>query len=193
MVCFLSFGVFITPTVAMAKTRASQLHLRTGLVYGDYGGQFSGNFSVPTALDIDYEVFTHNNRSYHFRFTQAIQLPDSVPFYTYGGGGYRFYFDSKGIVGNQSEPGILISTSPRWRYCVGVDAGIAQVVVQTFGSIVQAVSNMLDIGVNGGLMYQVGENLSLELQVGGSFGYSFSSVPEQGATGRLFLGGAYFF
>lgn len=193
ILCSLGIGIGAAVPIAAAKTRASQLHFRTGLVYGDYGGQFSGTFSVPTALDIDYEVFTHNNRSYHFRFTQAVQLPDSVPFYTYGGGGYRFYLDSKGLVENQNEPGILISSSPRWRYYVGVDAGIAQVVVQTFGSIVQAVSNMLDVGVNGGLMYQVGENLSLELQVGGSFGYSFSSVPEQGATGRLFFGGAYFF
>ncbi|MCB0364616.1 MAG: hypothetical protein H6624_08700 [Bdellovibrionaceae bacterium] len=178
---------------ASAKPRATQLHFRTGLIYGDFSGQFSGSFSVPTALDIDYEVFTHNNRSYHFRFTQAVELPDSTPFYTYGGAGYRYYMDSKGILADQSEPGILISSVPRWRYYAGFDAGIAQVVVQSFGSIVQAVSSMMDLGLNFGLMYQVGTNLSLEVQAGTSFGYSFSSVPEQGFTGRFFVGGAYFF
>ena len=35
----------------------TQLHIRTGYLAGQYSGQFEGDFIVPSALDIDYEIF----------------------------------------------------------------------------------------------------------------------------------------
>lgn len=172
--------------------RKSQLHVRTGILSGEYKGTFNGNFEVTSALDFDYEIFIANSTSVLFRFLQGLDS-DSRPFYTYAGSGMRYFFNSKGTSADQSEGGLSIVSRPRIRTYLGGDFGVAQVIVRSFGPNVQSVANMLDIGANLGAIWQINDNLGLEVHLGTSVGYGMSSTPQNGNSTRMFIGGSYFF
>lgn len=173
--------------------RDSQLHVRTGILNGKFKGLFSGSFMLSGAVDIDYEIFLSNDTSFLFRFIQGFDSPDSRPFYTYSGTGGRHYFMGKGTVVDQSDDKLQISSKPTIRAYVGFDAGIAQVIVRSFGPTVQAVANMVDIGMNVGAIYQMTSRFGLEVHGGLSFGYGMSSTHANGHTERLLMGVSYFF
>ena len=177
----------------VVTVRKSQLHLRLGYVGGQYSGTFEGEFEVFMALDLDYELFLSNDGSVIFRFIQALDDPDTVPFYTYAGAGYRYYWKSKGPITIQQGDGLFIESVPKLRYYSGIDLGVAQVLTKSFGPNVQSVSNMTDIGVNVGAIYQVSRDFGVEAHAGASLGYGFSSTPVNGRTQRLLLGGTYYF
>ncbi|MCB0350321.1 MAG: hypothetical protein KDD38_04000 [Bdellovibrionales bacterium] len=177
-----------------AQARKSQLHVRTGLMTGSYNGTFQGTWEVSNAFDLEYELFVANDGAMLFRLMQGIDTPDSRPFYTFGGVGFRHYFRSgKGSFSEQEDSGMFISTRPRIRFYAGIDAGISQVIVKSFGPNVQSVANMLDININVGAIYQINDSFGLEGHLGYSGGYGISSTPTNGNTQRYFLGGTYFF
>jgi hypothetical protein len=195
-ISILSLSLFMIANLVVlteAFARKSQLHLRTGVLSGTYEGTFDGSFQVTSVIDVDYETFLSNSRSFHFRFIQGLDTPDSVPFYTYAGVGMKFYLDSKGTYNDNEEEGIYIFSRPTFRYYVGVDGGIAQVLVKSFGPVVQSVANMSDVGGSLGAIYQITDDFGIEAQTGFSVGYGFSSTAELGTTFRLFVGGTYFF
>ncbi len=174
--------------------RKSQAHVRTGILTGDYNGAFKGNWDVGNAFDLEYEFFVANDGAFLFRFIQALDMPDSTPFYTYAGFGFRHYFKSgKGTFNEQESNGIYISVKPKYRFYGGIDAGVAQVIVKSFGPNVQSVANMIDANLNLGAIYQINDKFGLEAQVGYSGGFGISSTPTNGSTERYFLGGTYFF
>lgn len=179
--------------VEAVSVRKSQIHLRFGMLTGSFSGTFEGDFEVPAAVDVDYELFVANDGSVVFRFLQGLDNPDSIPFYTYAGTGYRYYWNSKGPSTIQKGDGLFIESIPRVRYYLGMDLGIAQVLVKSFGPNVQSVANMLDAGINVGAIYQLNKNFGLEAQGGYSVGYGISSTPVNGNTQRLLLGGSYYF
>jgi hypothetical protein len=86
-----------------------------------------------------------------------------------------------------------VESMPKYRIYIGGDAGIAQVLVKSFGPNVQSVANMLEIGVNFGAIYQVNRKLGIEAQAGATFGYGISSTPTNGSTARALIGASYFF
>jgi hypothetical protein len=183
---------FVNPAQATTDIRKSQVHVRTGILSGSYKGTFSGEFEVTSALDFDFEMFIANTTSVLFRFLQGLDS-DSRPYYTYAGSGMRYFFDSKGTSADQSEGGLSIVSRPRIRTYLGGDLGVAQVIVRSFGPNVQSVANMLDVGANLGAIWQINDNLGLEVHVGKSVGYGMSSTPQNGDSTRYFIGGSYFF
>ena len=181
----------LSPTLSLA--RDSQMHFRVGTLNGSYDGTFEGDFEVSNTFDLEYEAFVSNTGSVAFRFIQALATPSSKPFYTYAGSGFRYYFFSKGVFTEQSGNGFSYSASPKFRFYGGVDVGISQVIVKTFGANVQSVANMSDAGVNLGAIYQVLGRLGVEAHVGATWGYGISSTPTNGNTQRFFLGASYYF
>jgi len=177
---------------SVVNVRKSQAHLRTGIIDGKYKGTFEGSFQVSSAIDFDYEFFVSNASSVIFRFLQGLDSA-SVPFYTYAGSGMRYYFKSKGTMTDQREPGLFITSKPKIRTYVGGDLGIAQVIVKSFGPNVQSVANMLDFGANVGAIYQLTDNLGLELHTGATVAYGMSSTPQNGYSQRYLFGISYFF
>ena len=117
----------------IVTVRKSQLHLRVGYLAGQYSGTFEGEFVVYEALDLDYELFLSNDGSVIFRFIQALDDPDTVPFYTYAGAGYRYYWRSKGPLTIQKGDGLFIESIPKLRFYTGIDLGVAQVLTKSFG------------------------------------------------------------
>lgn len=184
----------LTISVQSAHARKSQAHVRTGLMTGSYNGTFEGSWEVSNAFDLEYELFVANDGAILFRFVQGIDTPDSRPFYTYGGMGFRHYLNyGKGSYSEQQDSGMYISTKPRIRYYVGADMGISQVIVRSFGPNVQSVANLVDVNVNLGAIYQITDSFGAEAHLGYSSGYGISSTPTNGNTQRYFIGGTYFF
>ncbi|MEQ1875609.1 MAG: hypothetical protein ABL958_03120 [Bdellovibrionia bacterium] len=171
----------------------TQLHVRTGLLDGKYFGATSGDFQVTSTLDIDHETFIANRRSRVFRAILGIDLISAKPFYTYAGTGMRFYVNSKGMRFDRSDDQYALMSYPRYRYYFGWDAGIAQVIVRSLGKVLQVVSSMIDIGVCGGAVWQVDRDFGIDLHVGVTSGYGFSSVAVVGYTTRALLGMTYYF
>jgi len=171
----------------------SQINLRTGLVAGHFDGTFEGDFEATYSFDIDWEFFAANNYSFLARYTQAMDTPDSRPFYNFTGLGMRFYFDSKGLAMIQDQSDVVIKSLPRWRYYVSTDLGVSQVIVKSFGPVVQALASMLETGLNAGALYLIGDKFSINAQVGATYGWGFSSTSANGYTYRALIGGSYFF
>jgi hypothetical protein len=173
--------------------RQFQIFVRSGMIEGSYAGVFSGSFRVNLAFDIGTEYHVASDGSVLVRFIQALDSPDSVPFYTYAGTGMRYYFKGRGSYVVQSDETTFISSRPKWRTYMGGELGIAQVIVKSFGPVIQSVANMLETGGNVGAIYQISEKIGIEAQIGGTLGYGISSTSVSGSTFRIFLGGTYFF
>jgi hypothetical protein len=182
-----------TAAYAVAMKNSSKFHFRSGPVFGHYTGQFKGDFTAPVGFDMEYEVLYRPARSYFLRFTTAMDNPESRPFYTYAGGGHRWYMNSKGRSVQYDDGSLEISSLPRWRYYVGADLGTAQIIVKTFGEVFQVVANLVEIGTHAGIGYAFSQNFGAEIQAGATFGYGYSSVPANGRTVRGFFGLNYSF
>lgn len=179
---------------AMANEKSDfQMYVRTGTIYGNYDGVFDGEFNVDLAFDIGGEYFVAPNGSVIFRFIHALDNPDSVPFYTYTGSGFRYYFDGRGPRSEQQDRTLFFSSNPKLRLYAATELGVAQVIVKTFGPVVQSVASMVEWGLNTGGIYQISKNVGVEVQVGGTLGFGISSTSVNGSTARALVGMTYFF
>lgn len=170
-----------------------QMFVRSGMIQGEYDGTFSGEFTVNLALDIGAEYYIGPDGAVLVRFIQALDSPNSVPFYTYAGSGMRHYYMGRGPFNVQSDETTFISSRPKVRAYVGAEIGVAQVIVKTFGQVLQSVANMAEFGLNTGAIYQVSDRLGIEAHVGGTLGYGISSTSASGHTLRGLVGVTYFF
>ena len=185
------FVIFFSYQVFASYDRI--LHGRYGAIYGDYRGPTSGNFFVPTMLDLETEWFITSKRSLVLRFMMAVDVESAKNYYTYAGSGMRFSLDTHGTLVEESEKNFSISSIPRWRTYWGWDLGFSQVLVKSLGSVLQVVSTLADFGACVGTVYQIDRRVGLEAQLSGSFGYGFSSVSVLGQSLRLVVGATYYF
>lgn len=170
-----------------------QIVLRSGQVNGNYNGVFSGSFQVNLALDLGVEYFTSTDTAVIVRFIEALDSPDSVPFYTYMGSGQKFYLSGRGPYNVQSDKTTYISARPKLRYYAAWELGVAQVIVKTFGPVIQSVANMAEAGANVGAIYQITDKFGLDVQVGGTLGFGISSTSVNGSTTRFLAGVTHYF
>jgi len=178
LVKFIGASIFflaIAPSLARA-TEDSQLHVRGGYFHATYWGPQSGNISIPSTFDVEYERFLSNQSSLVFRYTMAMDLDTSRPYYNYAGTGMRYYFGSKGMEVDTKEMGVTISAIPRWRYYYGWDVGIGVGIVQTVGSILQIMTTVADAGLCLGTIYQLNKRFGAEVHVEVSTVQGFSNV-----------------
>lgn len=174
-------------------TEPQQISVRTGVVGGSYAGTRTGTFLVPSSFDIDYELFQSVHRSLFFRALLALELPDSLPRYSYFGTGIRYYFGSQGIQWQKTDGHISVSSIPTWRYYVEGNVGISIVIIQSFGSVLQIVSDMFDVGASVGVIRQITPQLGFGAQIGGSSAMGFTSSSLIGFTYRGLAGITYSF
>ena len=189
----LAAALLVLGADSRAETTGSQFHFRTGMVSGNFGGAVSGSFSVTNSMDFDYEIFSATKRSWVLRSIMAYDLTEARLMYAYTGVGRRFYIKSNGMMFDDAQGGNRVSAVPKMRYYLGFDAGISQVVVKTFGTVLQASSALLDLGGHAGLIYQVSKAVGVDAQFGYTIGQGFSSVTVGAKTMRVLLGVSYFF
>lgn len=188
---FLLFGVLLSAHDVWAKQSAWAV--RMGPVHGNYSGPIKGDFYVPTGLDVEYSQFMANNKTFFFRATLALELPESKAFYTYAGTGMRFYYKGRAMAIHASEGDIQLSAQPTKNFYWGFDFGMSQAIVQSFGTVLQAVSTMVDSGLHTGMTFQINEKFGFDTLIGASFGFGFSSVGVTGVTVRGLAGVTYSF
>jgi hypothetical protein len=171
------------------------MHARMGMLVAEKNGYTS---QVPATLnfntlDLEYEVFTANKRSVAFRFTVAPDLTKNKVHYTYAGIGQRFYIDTKGMMVDEAEHDLSVTSLPRWRFSVGWDLGLSEITVTSVTSVLDIVASLYDLGVSSSLSYRLTDRLNLEGNLGASFGYGFSSVSVNVLIYRGTVGVNYFF
>lgn len=171
----------------------SQLHFRSGLVGASFDGSRSGSFLVPTSLDLEYELFLSSKRSIAFRTIIAVELPESLPRYSYFGAGTRYYLGSQGMSFNQGDKQITVKSIPTTRYYIGVDGGFSIIILQSLGSVLQVMSSMVDLGTSFGVIRQITPDLGFHSQVGLSAGFGFNSSALVCVTYRGLVGLTYSF
>lgn len=170
-----------------------QLHTSIGMINGSYAGATSNTFSISQSLNLEYEIFYNTRMSYVARAQIAID-PTTGKMVYYGGFlGSRYYFKSTGMIFDNTTQDITFRSIPKWRFYMGWDVGIAQVVVAEVGPSLTALSTMLDFGGHVGSIYQLGKTWGIDVQLGYSYGYGFSTVSVTGTAMKLWVGGVYYF
>ncbi|MCB9026735.1 MAG: hypothetical protein H6625_10485 [Bdellovibrionaceae bacterium] len=193
-VCSLLF-LYSHTTLALDLSSKYQMHMRMGMFNGSYAGSGieTRAWSVPTTLDLELEVFLNRDKSFNLRSIMAMELSTNKVNYTYAGVGQTYYFLSRGKKELKTEKLVKISNVPKWRYYWGWNSGISQVLTIDFGLVLGTYSTTLDVSANTGFIYQLGENIGLEGQMGMGLGYGFSTVTVTGTTMRALVGIAYYF
>lgn len=180
-------------TFALDNDTNYQFHARVGLLDASYAGSGLGRrtFAVPTTADLELEVFTARDESFHLRSMMAMELNTDRVDYTYAGFGKAYYLLGRGKSDIRSEKDISIKTIPTTRYYWGWNVGVAQVLVVPYGLVLASYSTTLDISLDAGVIHQVSENLGIELRTGVGTGYGFSAVTVTGVTFQALVGVTY--
>lgn len=178
---------------AANETHDGMVHIHMGQISGSYKGPVQSTFSVPQAINFEYE-FLHNNKTTNYiRSLMAFDANQGRLVYFLNSFGVRQYFNSNAKAYSFAKDGESFSLAPKMRYFYGADVGISQVVVQTLGTVLQATSTMFDLGVHTGFSYHIQPRWALEVVVGYSYGYGFSTVAVTGSTTRMMVGGSYYY
>jgi hypothetical protein len=164
---------------ADSETTTGIVHIRFGYTGGNFSSTdkaVSGSFNVPTTLDAEYELPRGPKTSLGFRFTLAHSLSQSQTYYM-GTSVNGHYYLLSGLGGSRANEGeFSVESTPLWRLYVGWTAGISKVLVQSLGDVYEADSTLIEGGGNAGAMYQLSQTVALDLQLGATIGYGFSSV-----------------
>lgn len=192
IVVFLIFGC--QNVWAIDESSKYQFHLRMGMYNGTYSGSGveARGWSVPTTIDTELEVFLTRDKSFNLSASMAMELDTNKVNYTYAGVGQTYYLLSRGRKDIKTEKLVQIKTIPKTRYFWGWNTGIAQVLVIDYGLVLGTYSTTLDVSANGGMIYQISENMGFEARAGIGMGYGFSTVTVTGTTMRMLIGLTYF-
>ena len=189
----LFFGCTLVVTAQARADQDTRLYLRTAMASGSFAGADptnSGSFSVMPALDIEFERFKTNTKSFIFRTTIAYGTATGVMSYLYTGVGERYYLSGTKKT-ERAEEGFSISSSSKMQYYLGWDAGLATANVKQVSSVLAVTSTLMDFGASLGMNYGITESISLNLGGTMSYGYGFSGLAVTGLVMR-FYGGVCF-
>lgn len=179
---------------AIDNSSRYQVHARMGLLNGTYAGAGveQRQFSVPTTMDLELEVFTDRDESFNLRSMMAMELGTNRVHYTYAGFGRSYYLYGRGKKDLRVEKLVSVQTIPKTRYYWGWNAGIAQVLVIPYGLVLASYSTTLDLSLSAGVIRQISNNVGVEFRGGLGLGYGFSAVTVTGVTMQAMLGITYF-
>lgn len=194
LLSFLVFSIFHLQIVkASSDSPDGMVHIHLGMVSGNYSGPAQTSFSVPQAINFEYEFLNSNKSTNYIRSLMAFDANKGRLVYFLNSFGFRQYANSNAKLYSFSRNGESFSLAPKVRYFYGADVGISQVVVQTLGTVLQATSTMFDLGAHIGASYHLKPNWAFEIVGGYSYGYGFSTVAVTGTTMRIMFGGSYYY
>ncbi len=190
-------GIFglCAPFRASADTPSTELHVRDGVVQGNFtSGGLSNGFQLGTSLDLGLELIQSRTFSYMIRVAFSYDLDKQYLPYAFTGVGARYYLFSNSRGYAEDEPGIWISKKPNWRFYVGGDLGLSQdVMTLTSSPQLQSSSAFSEIGANLGVIYNIAPKVGIELEGGYSIGYGISTIAVVSGIARLILGMSVYF
>ena len=206
----LSITIFLSSNLWAAGWEDFQVFFNMGMVNGTYsnplvdGGEEDANnstnvsnaesgFSVVPSFNFGLEYFSDLKTSY---FTRAIISMDTATGkmrYSYLGLGGNKYFSSVGLMRSYVNKDAIVKSFPKWRHYYGWDLGLSRVIVVSFGNTLNAVSTGLDFGGHLGTNYHMGKTWALNMQLGMSYAFGFSTVAVTGTNMKFFFGTSFFF
>ncbi|MCB0414813.1 MAG: hypothetical protein KDD50_10795 [Bdellovibrionales bacterium] len=169
LILFLSYPAF-------ARRAIVQAHGRIGLVSGNFTGEITGGFTVPTSLEGEGEFILNPKMSFFGRMTLSVEPGSGQVKYIYMGVGQRMYLFSHSGAYESFGQGNFVSVTPKVHYFIGWDAGISQVQIESKTSSLGAAGTMIDFGISGGAKYFMTKDFALEGLLGMSKGLGISSV-----------------
>lgn len=201
---------FTQVTWAAPDRLARQFSFTTGMVQGSYSSplvsqdadgevsesntvdQLNGGFSVVPSIQGTLEIFPDSFRSSMFAKTViAMDSATGKMKYNYLGIGMNTYYGGYGVPRNYSEQGFTYKADPKTRKYYGWDVGLSRVLVASFSTSLSAVSTALDFGGHWGMIKMMGESWGLNVEVGASYAFGFSTVAVSGTNIKIFVGGTY--
>jgi len=177
-------------TAASAQQEKSRFHFRAGYFSYSFAGAgvVTEPFSNMMTLNLEYEFFQSSRESHLLRSVIAMDFANAKLMYFNAGYGQRYYIGGSGMRFARQEGNVSLISVPKIRYFVGFNAGIGQVIVNSISAVAQINSSVIDVGLDGGMTYAIGETMSLSLSSGMSFGWGFSSVTVSGTTMHFLVG-----
>jgi hypothetical protein len=189
--------VIAASTCVFASVRASaadsELNLRLGAFHSTFNGPINGSTDWMPVLETEYSVFLSNRRALAFRYDIASALPDLKGDYSFAGVGIRQFIRSKGVPVEGDSDGIVIRVHSEWRQSIGLDVGIAQMIVQSFGKAVNVTSSLVEVDLRYGATYQIDDRFGVGAVAQLGLGYGFSSVSVNTVNTQAMGSLSYFF
>lgn len=167
--------------------------MRGGNAFANYDGVTSGELRSMTLIDLEFEVLMDNRKSYFFRTSQAFNLEKTIFDYSYLGAGMKWYVFSKGMYFETTQGSAeYLMTSPKWRFYVGWEFGVAHVTLQTIGEILTIQTSTYDYGGTFGTIYNITQRIGLELNFSAQISTGFTTISTGAAVMRTTVGLSYF-
>jgi hypothetical protein len=189
---FYVFLLAYSPLVYANNSHKSQLHVHTGFVMGALSGPTpDAELMVMPTFNFEYESFLSSTNSYSFKGIFAMDMEDAIVKYFFAGFSQRFYMIGRGSTLETQNRQTYIRIDPKINFYTGYSVGLSQAVAQTFTSVLQTFTTMLDIGGMAGVNYRLTSNIRLEAQLEISYAYGFSSVAISGMLTKGFFGISY--
>ena len=170
----------------------NQIYFKTGMLKGMYSGPRSVGFTVIPTMEAEMEFFFSSAKSEIVKLVNAYDLSEAKNNYTYIGYGNRYYLGGPAINFSAQEFGVDYKSGVGMRYYVGWDAGIAHVLVLGATSSLDTTSALFQLGITGGLIYQISQSLGLDISLGSTYGFGFTTVSVGGLSLRGMFGVTYF-
>lgn len=189
----LSIAIALVSTSVYAGATQSQLHVYTGMVSASFSGPQSGSISVPMSLGYEYEMIKNSKQSFVLENIVAIDAADSKTKYNAVHLGQRYYLFSSNYSNQKTEEFNAFKIKPKYRFFVGWNFGLAQVVVLSFSDVLDAVGTVVEYGGHAGALYQINDKWALEAKMNLYMGYGISSISVTSMSYHLLLGGAYYY
>ncbi len=180
----MGFALFGTEVSALDL----QLHLRSGLITTSFTGAQSGDFSLITSVDGEFEIFISESTSIYANAIIALDPAEAQYRYLFAGGGQKLYFLSKGRTTEIDSDVGSLSMSPKRRFFAGWQLGISQLILDTPTPALTVQSTLFEYGFNIGALYRVLEKTNVEFQFTATRGTGISSVTVDATVFRFFAG-----
>ena len=186
----------VAPSISQASD--TSLHLeamaKMGILNGSYTGQdATGRFIANGALEIEADLFTSPGLAWAIRSVIANDVATSRTRYFYTGIGQRYFFGPHGFESFAHDGADTMHIRPKLRYFIGIDAGIAQVLVIPYGKILGSYATTADGNAMAGARWGFSKSMSFDATVGMGVGTGISTMNVTIFTTRVLLGFVYAF
>lgn len=190
----LSVAVFIltiSPLFTSAETASDIEYFgRLGLISGSFSGAEEGSFTSFASFEGGGELHKGSDSSVFVRATLSADPTEGKIKYFYGGFGQKYYLWGPGLKTRDISEGDLVEVTPKSRYFVNWDLGLAEVRVRDVTSSLSVQSTIVDFGGGAGYIMQRG-SLGIEFYFGATKGISISSVAIDSLILRMMFGVTY--
>ncbi len=168
---------------------------RTGVITANYTGGSLAAGSFFSMITAEAEAILTQSERQNLVITGAVALDgvDTRTRYFYAGIGQRFFLNGVQETQSTSHPDAMMIYAPRLLWYAGWDAGLAQILLLSFGDVLGSYSTTAEAGATFGFRRQFSSSLYFDGRIGASLGTSISNTPVTSQVFRGLVGLVYYF